>query len=401
LALSIGGTSMKRFFLFAALSSSLFAQAEPPARVFGVPDVIRSELIFEVIASVKEIGIAKGKATYIIDFADFAHNTPKPLFAAPKASGQTSPVVTGSMNFPYSAVDPVIAPFYGQFPAAAPDPRMIFLDGLGNSMVAVDLTTLSVVSQVVVPSTVGPFGIRPSDTGPSNEVWVANGGLQVTAVDLGAQSVIVNIPTPSIPQSATPAGIVFTSDGASAFEAVSFSSTDSAGNNGALLVFDAVNRKVSSTLLLKDRPTALLIAPDGLTAYLLDDVGKLTYYDVLSGTADLSLSTYPPGSNAGYPGSGSSVFIHPDGTRLFWNVGVFLTIFDLNTHKVTAQVTSGLPTTVGRTMSMSQDGARAYFSDPLGDVVVIDTVYGAILATFNTGAATSALGGIPVAPQNL
>ena len=55
-------------------------------------------------------------------------------------------------------------------------------------------------------------------------------------------------------------------------------------------------------MLLKFVPAALLMAPDGLTAYILSNTGTITYYDVLSGTSDLTVSTYPPGSNAGYPG---------------------------------------------------------------------------------------------------
>jgi len=50
---------------------------------------------------------------------------------------------------------------------------------------------------------------------------------------------------------------------------------------------------------------------------------------VLSGTADLSLSTFTPGQAGGYPGNGAPVFIHPEGTRLFWNVGSQVEFFDL------------------------------------------------------------------------
>ncbi len=71
-------------------------------------------------------------------------------------------------------------------PVTPPDPRITFLDGLGNSLIALDPVTQTVVSQVVVPSTSGPYGIRPAITGPDNEVWVANGGLhQISVADLG------------------------------------------------------------------------------------------------------------------------------------------------------------------------------------------------------------------------
>jgi hypothetical protein len=141
------------------------------------------------------------------------------------------------------------------------------------------------------------------------------------------------------------------------------------------------------------------MAPDGSTAYVAGSSGgTLTYYDVLSGTADLTVQTYAPGSEYGYPGTGTALFIHPDGTRLFWNVGVYLITFNLTTHTVTNVFNSGLPTTVGRTFTLSQDGRKAFFSDPLGDVAILDTLYGYQVATYNTGAATSVFGGPPVAP---
>ncbi len=326
----------------------------------------------------------------------------------------------------FSPVNEVLDAFYGQYPngqdryeqpyqprlatavhedlttvqpVAPPDPRMIFLDGLGDSLVAVDMTNFATVSQVVVPSTAGPFGVRPTIMGSASEAWVANGGLEVSIADLSAQTVAATILTPSVPPTATPVGIVFTPDGMTAFEGFSYFSSDSSGNNGALVIFDAAARTVKSTFALKYAPTALLMAPDGSTAYLLSNGGMITYYDVLSGTADLSASTYPPGSNAGYPGSTSAVAIHPDGTRLFWNVGASLTVFDLTTRTVANQFTSGLPTTVGRTFSLSQDGGRAYFSDTQGDVVVLDTLFGNILATYTeTGASVSVFEGPPQAP---
>jgi hypothetical protein len=93
------------------------------------------------------------------------------------------------------------------------------------------------------------------------------------------------------------------------------------------------------------------------------------------------------------------VFIHPDGTRLFWSVGVQLQVFDLTTRKVTQQFSSGLPTTVSSpAMYMSQDGGRVYVGDRLGDVVIMDTESGNIVVSFNTGAAISVLGGPPSLP---
>jgi hypothetical protein len=135
------------------------------------------------------------------------------------------------------------------------------------------------------------------------------------------------------------------------------------------------------------------MAPNGLTAYLLSDTGEITYYDVATGAVGLPVSTYAPGSNAGYPGASAAVYIHPDGTRIFWNVNHLLEVFDVTTQQVTNTLTSGLPTTNSATFSLSQDGGIAYFSNQVGDVALLDTSDGTILLTFNTGAATSVFGG--------
>jgi hypothetical protein len=160
-----------------------------------------------------------------------------------------------------------------------------------------------------------------------------------------------------------------------------------------LLVFDAVNRRLVSTLLLKDRPTALLMAPDSYTAYLLDDAGEITWYDILSGTADLSFSTFTPGQAGGY-GSAAQVFIHPDGTRLFWNSEALLSIFDLTTHKVTYAISSGLPSTGSTSMRMSQDGATIWMTSSTGAVAVYDTRSGNFFGTFTTDPGTAVYPGV-------
>jgi hypothetical protein len=281
-------------------------------------------------------------------------------------------------------------------PAAPPDPFMVLVDGLSGNVMKFDLTTGAVVNQVLPPPlAVGPVGLRLSAAGSTNEVWVpwvTNETPQITVVDVGAQTVLANIATPSIPpNNFVPVGVVFTNSGDTAFEAVSYYSPDSSGNNGALVILDAVNRVVKSTFPLKYAPGVVLMAPDALTIYLLSSAGELTYYDVLSGTADLSVSTYTPGFNNGY-GVGNA-FVHPDGTRLFWNVGTNLEVFDLTTRLVTSQFPSGLPNGSGVTLEVSQDGSTAVMGNGQGTVVALDTQFGLILATSQNSTATLAFPG--------
>src|ERR1019366_9105722 len=96
------------------------------------------------------------------------------------------------------------------------------------------------------------------------------------------------------------------------------------------LVFDTATRTLKSTLPVSFGPEGALMAPDGLTLYVLGFF-KMAYYDVLSGTADLTVAlpfSYVPGT----------VFIHPDGTRLLIG-GSQLSIFDLTTRKITSNFT--------------------------------------------------------------
>jgi hypothetical protein len=397
---------MKFLCLFLIVSGSLLAQTVTPANPLA-------ESFFYIT------GVAGNQNETVVDSG--MSSLPGYLTTGPT---KTSPSSTGSVTYSYSATSEAMAPFYNQFPdgettyspllrsplavnhpdlttvqpVAPPDLEMLFLDASGtNSLVALDLTQSGIISQVVVPNISGPYGIRPSATGTPTEVWVANGGTEVSVVNLSAQT-LVNIPTPSLPQGTQPvAGIVFVNSGATALEAVGFYTPDSAGNNGALLAFDAAGRTLTSTLPLKYTPSAIVASPDGLNAYILSQGGMLTYYDVLSGTADLSVSTYSPGLFGGYGGTGNKVFIHPDGTRLFWNINYLLDVFDLNSRQNTL-LTSGLPSTAGPAMWMSQDGGRVYFLDREGDLVVLDTQNGKILATFNIVGAGWFFGGPPVAP---
>jgi hypothetical protein len=278
-------------------------------------------------------------------------------------------------------------------PSAPPAPSMVLVDGLAGDVIELDLTTNTVVKRVTPPlSAIGPLAIRPSADPASKEVWVANQTRQVTIVDLAAQTVLANVATPSIPSVFNAVGMAFSNSGAAAFEAVKYASPDASGNNGALLVFDAVQRAVTYTFPLKYTPAVMVMAPDGLTIYLLSQAGEITYYDVLSGTADLNASTYAPGSNAGYNGFGN-VFIHPDGTRLFWNVGTYLEVFDLTTRKVTAQFPSGLPSTSGVTLEVSQNGSVATMSNGQGTVVLLDTRTGILQGTISNPSTTLAFPG--------
>jgi hypothetical protein len=155
------------------------------------------------------------------------------------ANGQPNRVVYQNVlarareNLQPAAGTPALAT---QQPVAPPDPSMIFLDGLSGNILQFDLATATVISQVSPPQTaIGPLAIRPSLMSSQNEVWVANGRSQVTVLNMGAQTVAANIPTPSVPSGATPSGIVFDNCGGAAFEAFRLSSPDGPATAGCWL----------------------------------------------------------------------------------------------------------------------------------------------------------------------
>jgi DNA-binding beta-propeller fold protein YncE len=274
---------------------------------------------------------------------------------------------------------------------AAPSVRMTLLDTLSTDRIAtVDLKTFAIVQQVNLPDQATLFAIRPSAAGPTTEVWTghASGANNLISIaDLSTGKLAGTIQTSTLaPNGSLPAGLVFTNDGATALYAVRYFNKDSAGNLGALLTYDAASRKLTSTMPLTVAPTSLLMAPDGLTAYIIGgQTGTITYYDVLSGTADLTVTRVPLNGPA---------FIHPDGTRLFWDAGQ-LEVFDLTARKIVNEFKFGLPTTSATSMTLSQDGSQAYIGNGAGAVVVMDTRYGNILATFQAPGAAQAFSGPP------
>jgi hypothetical protein len=275
-------------------------------------------------------------------------------------------------------------------PATAANPQMIILDNISDSRILkVDLTSFAIVNPVTLPGQPAAFAVRPSATGAANEVWTAHAvgtGNTISIADLGAGKLLATIQTSSLaPNTNIPAGIVFTNDGATALCGASYFTADASGNRGALLVYDAVNRKLTSTLPLKFSPQQLLMAPDGLTAYIIgSQSGTIAYYDVLSGTADLTVTRIPSFTG--------QVFIHPDGTRLFWDAGQ-LEVFDLTTRKIVNEFKFGLPTTSATSMQMSQDGSKVYVGNGLGAVVILDTRYGNVLGTFQSPGPAQVFGG--------
>jgi hypothetical protein len=267
-------------------------------------------------------------------------------------------------------------------PTAPMDPSVIVYDGLGVQMVKADFTTGAIITKFPVSFyNLYSLTTRPVATGNANEVWATLDGA-IAILDMGGGSVLATVPvTKTAGTNEYPVGLAFTNDGASAIEAVAYSKADSSGNLGLLRIFKADTRTLASTLPLAFAPQQLLMAPDGLTAYFLGS-GKIGYYDILSGTADLT-APFPSFIQSG------GIFIHPDGVRLFCGVcGGGLEVFDLTTRVVTNNFPFSPAPGGGAisAMNMSQDGSTVAFTDSQYNVYILDTQFGSLLATYNTGA---------------
>jgi hypothetical protein len=273
-------------------------------------------------------------------------------------------------------------------PLALPNPSMTFLDGFTYNFTQFDMVTNSVIASFALPSQAGAYAFRPTSTGANHEIWATHGGTvnEISISDLTAGAVLSTISTPALDtNNSTPTGIVFTKDGNTVLYAAGFYKPDSSGNNGVLMVFDAVHRTLKSTFPLSIIPTNLIMAPDGLTAYLIGS-GKILYYDILSGTADLS-ATFPVNQTTfGNTIFGPVVFIHPDGTRLFFdNYGYSLGTFDLTARKMTTNIPYTFPVGDGMgELQMSQDGSTITLLDRQGNISSYDTQYWNLTPVFST-----------------
>ncbi len=107
---------------------------------------------------------------------------------------------------------------------------------------------------------------------------------------------------------------------------------------------------------------------------------NIIYYDLLSGTADLTV-TLPNADVFSGP-----YLIHPNGSRIYGQADDQVYVFDPQARKVVAKFQSGLaPGTFLLNMQLSQDGLRLYGQSVTGDLVTLDAVTGYNYGSQNFG----------------
>ena len=101
------------------------------------------------------------------------------------------------------------------------------------------------------------------------KVWMGHAGIgnKITVNNLATAKIDAAIPT-KLDENAAPIDIVFSNSGSTGYYIVALPFPYVDGIQGTMLIYDADGLTLKSTLPLSVNPTALLMAPDGLTARL-------------------------------------------------------------------------------------------------------------------------------------
>lgn len=319
------------------------------------------------------------------------------------------------------------APTQRRTAAAPADPQLILLSGTGDNNVSLfDLKTYAQTNTVILPNGMSQtFGLRPTRTGPSREVWThhfSTTGGQMVISDLAAGRIAGTIPI-NTAQNFTAVDIVFSNNGKTAYVVSTEQTADADGNFAAVRIFDAEARTLKSTARLPMvQVDSAMMAPDGLTIYLIGkgSLGReqIAYYDVLSGTADLRTFAQEPLLNAtgGPTGLFNNLFpisppqMHPDGNRIFilHNFQVrggslatanAVSVFDLAQRKVVSK----FPITFandgkGLKMELDGDGTRLTILSDKGQVQFMDPINGVVIGGYQGPATTVDIFTTPLIP---
>ncbi len=287
---------------------------------------------------------------------------------------------------------------YGALATTAPE--LVLLDGKSNNrMVSVNLWTFAARYSADLPNGIRNFGLRPApDGGPSPEAWVAhsNIGTLFTVVNLDSGAIVGKVPT-TLP--GEPRGVVFSNSGNTAFEILD-SGTPTPG--GTFVVLDTAARTIKKTLAIPFAPEGILISPDGSTVYVIGPgaagTKNILYYDLLSGTADLTVTVPNPDVFFG------PYLIHPNGSRVYGQNGSQIFVFDPQARQVISKFKLGLaPGVFFQSMQLSPDGLRIHLLDnaashgqPVNNIFVLDSVTGHNFGSLPIGGTASVFFVAPV-----
>lgn len=258
---------------------------------------------------------------------------------------------------------------YGALEIAAP--QLIALDGKSNNRVAtINLSTFATKFSVDLDSFRGAFALQYTPSGNLSQAWVPTfsptAAFKMSVVNLTSGAIVTQIPTPvaagKIFKDLT--ALLFSSSGNTAFAAIQHND-----GTGALVLYDTASYTVKSTLPLDFQPDAAFLSPNGSTIYLVGNAPagnkQVVYYDLLSGTADLSvILRFPVTFQAPYR-------MHPNG-RIYGQAtsnrdgdglgGV--AVYDPQARKIVSRFDFGLPFGLAIfNMQFNSDGTQLYVLD--------------------------------------
>jgi YVTN family beta-propeller protein len=220
------------------------------------------------------------------------------------------------------------------------------------------------------------LGAVPVDAGFSGIAMAPDGSRAYVTEPLSGRIAVVDTATravvATVPVGADTTDVAITPDGRRLVVAEGSARTVS-------LIDTAALGTASDTFPVAGAPTQVLVAPGGDRIYALVR-DRVVALDPATGGEVASIPAGPAGHMA----------LTADGMRLYltaWEDGI--RVVDTGTGAVLATWEGEWS---GAAVALAPDGARAYVTDPVADiVVVIDTATGATLATLPTGYRPSAL----------
>jgi hypothetical protein len=341
-----------------------------------------------------------------VDFAGFEY-APEPYIQSDAMlKSLYNDTVAAFLAFQYRDDDgnpiPVTKHVQYGFALATPAPRVFALDAYSdNLLVSMDLATFVPKSSAKLDSFRGfTFALRPDSNGRPAEAWIptfqTGPGSQMSVVDVGSGSILTKF---TVGNNGEPVRIVFSNTGETAFELVS--ATDGTGS-GTLLAFDAATRTLRSSVPIPFYPYGMAISPDGSTVYVIGigsaGASKILYFDLLSATADLTVTLPNTESFTG------PYLMHPNGRIYGQNSGRVL-VFDPQARKIISKFDLGYSAGLYvQAMRLTQDGRQLYVLDSAalrgqsGNIQVLDAETGASFGSAPIGGLGNSFFLAPTAP---
>ncbi|MBS1524807.1 MAG: beta-propeller fold lactonase family protein [Bacteroidetes bacterium] len=286
--------------------------------------------------------------------------TPTPSdFAYVDNYGSNNVSVIATVNNTVVATIPVGTNPWGV--AVSPDNSRVYVTNQGSNNVSViNTATRSVIATIGVG--VQPEGIVVNNDG--TKVYVANAiGSTISVISTVTNAVIATINPGAVPRE-----VSLSPDGSRLYVV----------NDGAntVSVINTTTNAIVATIPVGKAPFSSVMSSDGSKLYVTNYAGNSV--SVINTATNAVTTTIPVGTNP------DGLALSPDGTRLYVSNSNSSSVTQINT--LTNSVVKTFTTPINpQGISVSPDGTLAYVINFTGDVKVLSTTTGQVLATIPAG----------------